>query len=93
MGKGEIAQNEQFLLFPNRFLPLWRTFCHFHQTQNGRLQTLSVWEESKICRLVKSMVFRDLFSLNPFQNMPLFLCAYSTNLLKTLGKGEIARNK
>ena len=29
VGKGEIARNEQFLLFPNRFLPPWRTFCHF----------------------------------------------------------------
>ena len=30
-GKGEIAHNEQFLLFPRCFLPVWRTFCHFHQ--------------------------------------------------------------
>ena len=30
-GKGEIARNEQFLLFPQCFLPVWRTFCHFHQ--------------------------------------------------------------
>ena len=31
MGKGEIARNEQFLLFPQCFLPVWRTFCHFHK--------------------------------------------------------------
>ena len=30
-GKGEIAHNEQFLLLPKCFLPVWRTFCHFHQ--------------------------------------------------------------
>ena len=31
-GKGEIACKEQFLLFPPQcFLPLWRTFRHFHQ--------------------------------------------------------------
>ena len=30
-GKGEIAHNEQFLLFPQCFLPFWRTFFHFHQ--------------------------------------------------------------
>ena len=30
-GKGEIARNEQFLLFPQCFLPVWRTFCHFQQ--------------------------------------------------------------
>ena len=25
VGKGEIARNEQFLLFPQCFLPVWRT--------------------------------------------------------------------
>ena len=44
--KGEIARSEQFLLFPQCFLPLWRTFCHFHQIWNCCLQTLKfvVWE-------------------------------------------------
>ena len=32
VGKGEIAHNKQFLLFPQCFLPVWITFCHFHQT-------------------------------------------------------------
>ena len=31
VGKGEIAHNEQFLLFPQCFLPVWITFCHFRQ--------------------------------------------------------------
>ena len=31
VGKGEIARNEQFRLFAQCFLPVWRTFCHFHQ--------------------------------------------------------------
>ena len=31
VGKGEIARNEQFLLFPLCFLSGWRTSCHFHQ--------------------------------------------------------------
>ena len=31
VGKGEIAHHEQFLLFPQCFLPVWRTFYHFHQ--------------------------------------------------------------
>ena len=30
-GKGEIARNEQFLLFPQCFLPLLENFCHFHR--------------------------------------------------------------
>ena len=51
VGKGEIARNEQFLLFPQCFLLIWRAFYHFNKTWNCRLQTLSVWK-SKICRLV-----------------------------------------
>ena len=47
VGKGEIARNEQFLLFPQCFLAVWRTFCHVHQVQNCRLQTLSVWKSLK----------------------------------------------
>ena len=47
VGKGEIARNKQFLLFPQCFLPVWRTFCHFHQIWNCHLQTLSVWKSLK----------------------------------------------
>ena len=31
VGKGEIACDEQFLLFPQCFLTIWKTFCHFRQ--------------------------------------------------------------
>ena len=41
--KGEIARNEQFLLFPKSFLFIWRTFCRFQQNRNRRLQIL-VWK-------------------------------------------------
>ena len=44
VGKGEIARNEQFLIYPQCFLPLLRTFCHCHYIQNCRLQSLSVWK-------------------------------------------------
>ena len=47
MGKGEIACYEQFLLFPQCFIPIWRVFCHFYQTWNCHLQTLSVWKSLK----------------------------------------------
>ena len=47
VGKGEIARNEQFLLFPQCFLPVWRTLCHFYQIWNCRLQTLLVWKSLK----------------------------------------------
>ena len=30
-GKGEIAHNEQFLLFPQCFRPVWITYYHFQQ--------------------------------------------------------------
>ena len=56
VGKGEIAHNEQSLPFPQCFLPFWRTFCHFHETKDCRLPTLSikksleffVWETVKV---------------------------------------------
>ena len=44
LGKGEIARYEQFLLFPQCFQFFWRTFHHFHQTQNCRLQILLIWK-------------------------------------------------
>ena len=54
VGKGEIARYEQFLLFPQSFLPIWKTFCHIRQTQSCRLQTLFFrLKESKICCLGK----------------------------------------
>ena len=48
MGKGEIVRNEQFPLFPQYFLPVWRTFCHSHEVKNCRLQSLSVWNSLKL---------------------------------------------
>ena len=47
VGKGEIARNEQFLLFPQCFLPVWRILGHFLYGQNCCLQTLSVWKSLK----------------------------------------------
>ena len=44
MGKGEIARNEQFLLFPQCFLRVLKTLCHFHHSWNCCLQTLWVWK-------------------------------------------------
>ena len=48
VGKGEIARYEQFLLFPQCFLPFWRSFFHFHQIKICRLGTLSVWKSLKV---------------------------------------------
>ena len=46
-GKGELARHEQFLLFPQCFLPFQRTLPRFHELQTCPLQTLSVWESLK----------------------------------------------
>ena len=47
VGKGENAHNEQFLLFPKCFLPVWITFCKVRQVWNCRLQTFSIWKSLK----------------------------------------------
>ena len=36
VGKGEIARNKQFFLFPQCFLSFRKTHCHFHQIKNFR---------------------------------------------------------
>ena len=46
-GKGEIVHKEQFLLFPPCFQLFQKTFCHFHQIWNCRLQTAWVWKSLK----------------------------------------------
>ena len=51
-GKGENAHNEQFFLFPQCFLPIGKTFCHFHLIKNCLLETVRL-EEFIICHLGK----------------------------------------
>ena len=62
VGKGEIARNEQFLLFPQCFLLFWRFFCHFHQNWNCRLKPFWVWKRLKfvIWERVKSFTVNAL---------------------------------
>ena len=48
VGKGEIAKNEQFLLYTQCFLPIWRTLRYLHQIQNRILQAPSVWKSLKL---------------------------------------------
>ena len=59
MGKGEIAHNKQFLLFPQCFLSFWRTFCNFHQIQNCCLQTLSDWKSLKFAIWEEFMLLHE----------------------------------
>ena len=65
VGKGEIARYEQLLLFPQCFLATWRAFCHFYQTWNCCLQTLSVWKSLKfvIWERVKLMALEPKYRM------------------------------
>ena len=65
MGKGEIAHNEQFLLFPQCFLTIWRTFCDLHQIWNCLLQTLWFWTSLKfvVWERVNLLVLQIISSL------------------------------
>ena len=47
VGKGEIAHNKQFLIFPQCFLPFSRTFCNFSSNLKLSSATLSVWKNLK----------------------------------------------
>ena len=48
VGKKEIACNQQFLTFPQCFLPIWRVAHHLHEIRNCRLQTFSVERVSNL---------------------------------------------
>ena len=64
VGKGEIVRNKQFHLFPQCFLPIWRTLCYFHPFRNCHLQTLSVWESQKV--VIWERVKQDMTKFTPF---------------------------
>ena len=89
--EGEIARNEQFLLFPQCFssycidkLPSIFSTSKFVVCEALQFEK---WKQSKVCSLamVKCPV-------NLYQNKPLFLSVCSASLFKTLGKRKLARN-
>ena len=55
VGKGEIACNEQFLLYPVFSTSLREISAILHQIQNCCLQTVSIWTSLKFCRLVMGL--------------------------------------
>ena len=55
VGEGEIARNEQFLLFPQCFLQVLKTFCHFHQISKLSSANSFSLEESKNLLLWKGL--------------------------------------
>ena len=63
--KKKLLVTSNFSFFPQCFLPVWITFCHFRQIGNCRLQTLSVWKTLKfvVWERVKEA---NLLELNSF---------------------------
>ena len=49
-GKGENADNQHFLLFPQCFLFCQRKIAPFEPPFNFRLQMVSIWTSLKYCR-------------------------------------------
>ena len=88
VGKGKIARNEQFLLFPQCFLPTWRILRHLSEIQNCRLHTLSVWKSKKsvVWERVKSLQKKPIFYAFTKQALVLNVC--NTSLLKTRWEKE-----
>ena len=84
-GKGEIAHKEQFLLFPQCFLPIWKTLCYFHQIWYCHLQTLSVWKSLNLILLFgKGLIL--------YQAISSFIGPWKTAFWKHYWKGGNAGN-
>ena len=60
--------------FPQCFLPIWRTFCRFHQ--------ISVWTSLVFCHIEKSSPFS--------KQALVFMCLDYASFENTVEKGEIA---
>ena len=45
--KEKLLVTSNFSFSYSVFLTVWRTFCHFHEIQNCRLQILSIWNSLK----------------------------------------------
>ena len=77
MGKGEIGPNEQFLLFPQCFLPFWRICCHFRKILNCCLQTLSLWKSPKFFALERA---KTLSQMQTFLQFRMCVSQYLINI-------------
>ena len=72
---GEIAHKEYFLLLPQCFLPIWRTFFRCHQIWNRCLQTLWIWKGLRfviIRRLGSGLEWKSRSCVNLSQTSPGF---------------------
>ena len=86
-------EKQQFLITPQIFLPFLRTFPHFHQIQNCRLQTLSVWDRVNPVPNDKSLDVTKLkaFAYNKIKvaKMIIWISVFD-RVENTVGKGENA---
>ena len=64
-GKGEIARNEQFLLFPQCFVSGWIIFCHFHQFKIVVCKLFSVWKSLKFVVWERVIQYNQLLDNKP----------------------------
>ena len=66
-------------LFFQSFLPVWRTFFQFHQTQNYRLQTRSVWKSLNFVIWERVKLMLKTAGINTLELI--FKCRTSVNYL------------
>ena len=69
VGKGEIAHDKQFHLFPQRFLPFQRTFHHICKISNCCPQFLKVWKNLEFVpwkRVNRQLLVQDLLEVLTF---------------------------
>ena len=90
VGKGEIAHNEQFLLFPHCFLTFWKTFRYGYQVSNFHLQTLSI-RKSKKSVVCKCCQFGPVYNFVVLQRVNSFSIYFQDN--KTVQRQTIYRKK
>ena len=88
MGRGEIACDEQFLLFPQCFLLNQILVSQFIHIYDIIFLFAAELEEPRIGISGKGLMISLFFPFTPFPNKPWFLRDSSTSLLKTLREKE-----
>ena len=88
LGKGsEVSCPRTVQWKPRESIAAWTQELHI------KTHTLSIVPWKIIWKYLNPFLNCAFRQLNPFPNKPWFFRIWSTSLLKTLGKGEIARNK
>ena len=93
VGKGEIPHNKQFLLFPQSFLSVCRTFCHFYVIWNCRLQTHLVWKSIKFVVWESVQLFAKKESVRLVQIQSIYSLSFNRIVLKCLDLHQKGQRK